>query len=254
MRSLARQTTAPNEVIVVDDGSTDQTAAIAQAAGARVVVVPHRGPARGRNLGAREARGDILVFVDGDMECGPDFVRALTEPIRSNRATGTFTKEIYVANPSNRWAAAYAAMRQLRNGRLLPPDFPTTWDNYRAIRRDAFWQAGGFDDIGYGEDRTVSRKLGQLAIEAPGAVCFHYNPDSLREIFENGRWIGRGAQIREIDPPWRDHVPHRVLRWLGRDIGGGTPMGTAFLARLAYHSGVLLGLLGSALRPERHWK
>jgi glycosyltransferase involved in cell wall biosynthesis len=54
------------ECIVVDNGSTDATAAEAQAAGARVVVIPQRGYGRACAAGAAAANGDILVFMDGD--------------------------------------------------------------------------------------------------------------------------------------------------------------------------------------------
>jgi glycosyltransferase involved in cell wall biosynthesis len=253
LRSLKAQTLRPSEVIVVDDGSRDRTASIADREGVRVIRLPHRGPALGKNIGTASARTDIVVFLDGDMACGPRFLERLTAPIRTEAAVGTFTRDIYVGNPENRWAAAYAVMRRLRNGRLLPDNGPPTWDNFRAIRRDAFLSVGGYDDVGYGEDRTVSRKLGSHAVAADDAVCFHFNPSSPTEIFFNGRWIGRGPQIREIDPPWRDHLPHRVARWLARDLRE-LPPATAVIARAAYHLGVLIGLAESTIDPRRHWK
>jgi len=54
------------EIIVVDDGSTDTTAKVAQDAGAPVVSINRRQIAAARNAGARHARGDILFFVDAD--------------------------------------------------------------------------------------------------------------------------------------------------------------------------------------------
>src|SRR4030095_8536127 len=72
---------AATEVIVVDDGSTDESAAIAARLGARVVrLTANAGAAAARNRGAAEARGDILLFVDADGAGGPDAgARALGE-------------------------------------------------------------------------------------------------------------------------------------------------------------------------------
>jgi glycosyltransferase involved in cell wall biosynthesis len=253
LRSLKQQTLSPSEVIVVDDGSTDRTAAIAGQESARVIALPHSGPAVGRNAGARSARSEILVFLDGDMACAPEFIERLIAPLATTNAVGTFTRDIYVANARNRWASAYAVMRQLRGGRLLPEDFPDEWDNFRSIRRDAFMSVNGYDDVGYGEDRTLARKLHAVAVVAPGAVCYHYNPDSPSEIFANGRWIGRGAQIRELDHPWRDHLPVRVAHWIAND-SREISLPSALVARISYHGGVLLGLAESTLRSHRHWK
>jgi glycosyltransferase involved in cell wall biosynthesis len=56
----------PFEVVVVDDASSDRTAAIAYEHGARVVSVFHRQIAATRNAGSRQARGELFVFVDAD--------------------------------------------------------------------------------------------------------------------------------------------------------------------------------------------
>lgn len=75
--SLARQTHPAHEIIVADAGSTDRTAAISRAAGARVV--PGGMPADGRNAGADVATGDWLLFVDADLTFGADTIEvALT--------------------------------------------------------------------------------------------------------------------------------------------------------------------------------
>lgn len=92
LRSLARQTMDLSEVIVVDDGSTDATRLIAECEAVDVISVPHRGPAVGRNLGARRASADVLVFLDGDMECAPAFVGAARGPITEGSAVGSFTR------------------------------------------------------------------------------------------------------------------------------------------------------------------
>jgi glycosyltransferase involved in cell wall biosynthesis len=66
IKNSARQLPVTSEIIVVDDSSTDQTADIAIAHGARVVRVQHRQIATTRNAGALQAHGDMLFFVDAD--------------------------------------------------------------------------------------------------------------------------------------------------------------------------------------------
>lgn len=253
LTSLQSQTWPSLEVLVADDGSRDRTAEIAEQMGAQVLRLPHRGPALARNTAAQEARGEVLVFLDGDMSCAPEFIERLVAPILSGEATGTFTRELYLGNPENRWARAYGALRWSPPDRLLPANFPDRWANFRAVRRDRFLAVGGYDDVGYGEDMTLAPKLGEDALAADGAVCFHHQPTSLREIFTNGRWVGRGAAIRELPHPWLAHsLP--VVTWIAfRQIRSGrTPW--VLPARVVYHLGVWLGLARSALAPARHWK
>ena len=69
------------ECIVVDNGSTDSTAAVAEAAGAKVVAAPQRGYGRACAAGAAAALGDILVFMDGDGSDVPAEMGNLLAPI-----------------------------------------------------------------------------------------------------------------------------------------------------------------------------
>jgi glycosyltransferase involved in cell wall biosynthesis len=66
LASLRAQTLAPREIVVVDNGSTDDTAALAAAAGATVLVRPGGGPSRARNAGIAAARTEWIAFCDAD--------------------------------------------------------------------------------------------------------------------------------------------------------------------------------------------
>ena len=77
-----------HEVVVVDDSSTDDTALAAQQGGARVMRVEHRQISATRNSGAREARGDILFFVDADTLVNAQVVQSALRSIREGAVGG----------------------------------------------------------------------------------------------------------------------------------------------------------------------
>ena len=73
LESARAQTLPPDEIVVVDDGSTDDSAAIARAVpGVRVVTQPHAGVAAARNRGLDEARGELIAWLDADDLWMPD--------------------------------------------------------------------------------------------------------------------------------------------------------------------------------------
>ena len=65
------------EVILVDDGSTDETAEVARSLGVQVLSQANLGPASARNTGAKQAEGEILLFTDADCEAAHDFVERM---------------------------------------------------------------------------------------------------------------------------------------------------------------------------------
>ena len=195
--SLDKQTYSDFETIMVDDGSTDGTLDILKALrgkidNLKILKQKHKGPGAARNLGAKEARGDILVFVDADMTFDKNFLKNLVRPIVSGSAKGTFSKYEYVSNWDNVWARCWNINEGWEEKKRHPKNYPDTQPVFRALLKKEFDRVGGFDPkAGYMDDWTLSKKLGYEAVSAPGAIFYHQNPESLGEIFRQARWIGK---------------------------------------------------------------
>src|SRR5437762_5162884 len=72
---------ATHEILVVDGGSSDETVALANAAGARVIRSPQSRRAVQMNLGARQARGDVFLFLHADTWIGPDTLDVIEQEL-----------------------------------------------------------------------------------------------------------------------------------------------------------------------------
>ncbi|MHC4809064.1 MAG: glycosyltransferase [Planctomycetota bacterium] len=182
-----------SETIVVDDDSTDATAAIALAAGARVVPVSLRQIAAVRNAGAAEARGRILVFVDADTRIAAEPLRQALDAIEAGVAGGG--ARVRFDRPVPWWARAILAAVMLvsRIGRLATGCFVF-------CTREAFDIAGGFDERYYATEELVFsralRRAGPVRI-VPGFV-----ETSARKValFGLGRILLLTARVALLGP------------------------------------------------------
>jgi len=141
------------EVLVVDDASTDATADIARAHGARVLRVEQRHIAATRNAGARVAVHPLLVFVDADTLVDARVLRAAMDALQSGAAGGgAGVAFIGLMAPHERIAVVVANLA-LRRARIAAGCF-------LFCTRAAFEAAGGFDETWYAaEDVALSRAL-----------------------------------------------------------------------------------------------
>lgn len=174
-----------HEVIVVDGGSTDATAALAEPRADQVIAVD-RGRARQMNAGARQSRGETLLFLHADTRLPADadvlVDRALGE---RGRAWGRFDVRIDGRHPL---LGVVARMMNLRS-RLTGV---ATGDQAMFVRRAAFDAVGGFPQIALMEDVALSRALARVS-----------RPACLRErvVTSGRRWEARGV-VRTIVLMW----------------------------------------------------
>ena len=142
-----------HEIVVVADACSDDTAAIAGACGARVLVVEHRHIAATRNSGARHASGDCLVFVDADTCVDADLLRAAMTALRDGAVGGGATVRLSGATTAYQRLAMRVLGWAFRATGIAPGCFIF-------CTRAAFDAAGGFDERYFaGEDVAISRAL-----------------------------------------------------------------------------------------------
>jgi glycosyltransferase involved in cell wall biosynthesis len=198
LAALARQSAPAKdfEVIVVDDGSTDGTGDIVKQFPVRYFRQPNRGPASARNLGAREAGGEIILFTDSD--CVPDgnWVKEMTAPFKDPDIAAV--KGAYRTSQRS-LTARFAQVEFAERFRMLTKaDSIDMVDTYSAaFRRDVFFGAGGFDEsfpVANNEDTELSYKLagqGHRMVFNPNAIVCHLNhPDSITRYARLKFWRG----------------------------------------------------------------
>jgi glycosyltransferase involved in cell wall biosynthesis len=103
--SVLRSLPAGWPVLVVDNGSTDATAAVAEAHGARVVVEPRRGYGAAVHTGLVNARADLVAFLDGDGSLDPTVLPAMAESVHSGRADIAVGRRVPVTSGAWPWHA-----------------------------------------------------------------------------------------------------------------------------------------------------
>jgi glycosyltransferase involved in cell wall biosynthesis len=153
IHAAAREIAEPYEIVVANDASTDTTAAIALAHGARVVDCEHRQIARVRNTGARASTGGILVFVDADTLISPTLVRATLMALAKGAVGGGATVRVEGPQP---WWGPMTLLAVTESMRLM------RWAAgcYVFCTRTAFERAGGFDETLFvAEEIALSRAL-----------------------------------------------------------------------------------------------
>jgi lipopolysaccharide/colanic/teichoic acid biosynthesis glycosyltransferase/glycosyltransferase involved in cell wall biosynthesis len=183
------------EVILVDDGSIDQTVEIAESFSVRVIQQSNAGPAAARNHGAMVAAGSILVFTDSDCAPSSGWLKNLTQPLSDPQIVGV--KGAYLTHQVKlvpRFVQLEYAYKDTRMSNLSSIDFIDTYS--AAYRKDVFLQNGGFDERFLNpavEDIEFSFRLarkGYRLLFEPKATVFHYHDRNLVEYLQRKFKIG----------------------------------------------------------------
>jgi glycosyltransferase involved in cell wall biosynthesis len=179
LKSVFAQTLKPEEVIVVDDGSTDNTAALAAELGARVISRPNGGPSAAKNAGIQSASSEWIALLDADDMWAPEKLERQVACIQSDIVlvyTGIRIFDDNGVRGESRGIDATSAKMMLRYRNPIP-------NSSVLVRRRAITQSGGFrEDISNGEDWEMwfrLQRLGQFEALPDPLTDYYVYPNSL---------------------------------------------------------------------------
>jgi O-antigen biosynthesis protein len=243
---LARLDYPDYEVIVVDDGSTDATAAIARGHGVRLISTPNRGLSAARNTGLEAATGEIVAYIDDDAWPDPHWLTYLAETFRRTSHAGAGGPNI--PPDGDGLVAECVAHAPGGPAHVLVGDRDAEHipGCNMAFRRAALAAIGGFDPTfrTAGDDVDVCWRLqerGESLGFSPAAVVWHHRRNSVRAYWRQQRGYGRAEAL--LEQKWPDKyngLGHLV--WAGRVYGDGVPRALGQPRPRVFH-----GTWGSAL-------
>jgi GT2 family glycosyltransferase len=191
------------ELIVIDDGSTDDSAAIASGYADLVIRLPgpSRGPGYARNRGAERARGECIVFLDADVVVRPDTLSRLAATMSSREDVDALFGA-YCDEP-----AAAGIVSQYRN--LLhhythdqePGEAQTFWAGCGCVRRSVFMSVGMFDEWRFSRAQIEDVELGYRMTAHGYRILL--KPEI--QVTHLKRWTFRGmikADFMDRGVPW----------------------------------------------------
>ncbi len=142
LRSVVRQDFPDYEVIVVDDGSLDDTAQTAKKYPVKLIKIPHQGRSAARNAGFEASQGEIIIFVDSDCVVGEGLIVNIIGPLEDPEI-GVTQAWWEVMNQDKLVPCLIHKVYEYLTRNLDYPDF--FWSFCFAVRRELFEKVGKFD-------------------------------------------------------------------------------------------------------------
>ncbi len=213
------------ETIVIDDGSTDETAAIAREYAVRMVSTENRGLSNARNLGLELASGEIVAYLDSDAYPDPHWLQYLARTFLASTHVGVGGPNL--PPPGDGWIAESVAAAPGGPTHVLITDEQAEHipGCNMAFRTDALRDIGGFDPRfrAAGDDVDVCWQLqarGWTLGFSPAAVVWHHRRNSVVAYWRQQRGYGRAEALLEGKWPDRYNEAGHVT-WGGRIYGSG---------------------------------
>ena len=160
LSSISRQSEKNLEVILVDDGSTDDTVKKAEKYGFCIVKLKNGGnPSKARNFGAKKASGDTFIFVDADIVLKPDSIEKIVSKV-SEEETVSFSGIYAKETPASGFFSQLQNLILYYRLSKLPEIVTFTNSAFCAIKREAFETINGYNEgMSYFEDVEIGNRL-----------------------------------------------------------------------------------------------
>lgn len=214
------------EVLVVDNNSIDKTQEIARKHGAKLIRNPDKKPATSRNVGARQARGTLLAFIDADCLIDRNWFRYLKQHFEDLEVVAAGTKVCPKFEGATWVELASFRMNQRRGKELSGQTTHVKWlgTSNLLVRRISFEQIGGFDQaLHTGEDFDLGERLseiGKVLMDKRIQTVHLRESKTLYQLFRRELWRGKDS-LRH----WRQNgfsileapsiaLPAAFLSWL----------------------------------------
>lgn len=180
------------EIIVVDNGSTDQTVSIASELGVSVQVAPKVTISALRNLGVKRAKGDVVAFVDADCVVSPGWLRAAIPHLANKELGAVGSRYQHPENPHWIEKVWYSQVKDLNYFG------PVRWlsGGNIVMSRSCFEKVGGFDEqLRTNEDIDLCDRIQRTGFEIfsdPEVKVTHLgNPKTLSGFFRRELWYSK---------------------------------------------------------------
>lgn len=200
---VALKARSVDEVIVVDNCSTDDTSRVAEAAGARVLVCEEQGKGQAMRTGVAATDAEVICFLDADLlNLGPHHIDALVDPVVAGSAGMT--------------------LGLFDRGPELNPIFLNALPRLtgqRAMRRELFESLDLEDIKGYKVEAALNSRAGELDLHVEAFVCEGLWHRLKEEKYEDGAVYGSAKKVAMLATAVWSYVSYQVVRPFRRKAG-----------------------------------
>lgn len=234
LRSVLNQTVQDFEIIVVNDGSTDNSARLVEAIGdprIRIIHQENQGVSAARNRGIAEAKHELIAFLDADDEWLPEFLETIRRLVIRYPDCGLYATRYFFRSPSGKQQPAIIRGLPSYFEGILENYFqiavrshPPIWSSATCARKTVLSKIGGFPiGVTSGEDlltwaRIAARKT--IAFSSSCLAIFHHSHSETYEappnrIPDNDDIVGRelNSLLKETAPLRRGSLRRYCAHW-----------------------------------------